>query len=202
MKAPIWVLLCSCAVGFSIAFLTGMWVRHDLAVPVLPESTEVRHETAHVDLAISSPDRSPVAVDEPTPAPTSIYEPLPVPNDAPATIDAGAAAELARLRAALDECRNGTFSALGNARALPEWGELDEAQRREVVSFLESFPVMLTPGEARLIATHTYEGGDRVANLILILGRERVLASVPTDARIRLQRDDPDRFADYFGTGG
>lgn len=108
-------------------------------------------------------------------------------------------AMIARLRAELDECRNGTFSAIGNARALPEWPKLDQAQQAGVLAFLEQFPVQLVAGEAQLIATHEAPGRDRLADVIGILGRRRVLGAMAPDQRVRMFNDDSDRFRDYFG---
>lgn len=106
--------------------------------------------------------------------------------------------EIARNRIALDECRNGRVPVLVLAKSLPEWPNLDETQRRTVIDFLERFPVTLGSGEALLVATHTSNGGDRMAELIALLGRERVLASMTAEARARMETDDPQGFADYF----
>lgn len=196
MKAPIWVALVSFCAGFIVhRAATNDGAERIEFEPVSPTPMDGRPATPSIELA-SVPDRSPVVVDVPTFA-TAPADPIERHTDEINRLTH--AIELARLRAALDECRNGTFSPIGNAHALPEWPELDAAQRREVDSFLESFPVLLTAGEAKLIATHTFEGGDRIADLIRMLGRERVLAAMQPEARDAMQRDDPERFADYFG---
>lgn len=99
----------------------------------------------------------------------------------------------------LDECRNGPFSALGAVASLPEWAELDQAQRITVNDFLSRFPVQLGPGEATLIATYVSPTFDSTKDLIRMLGQQRVLSAMSPEARTKLQRDDPEQFADYFG---
>lgn len=108
-------------------------------------------------------------------------------------------AEVEMLRLAIDECRNGTGSVIGTAVALPEWRELDKAQRITVTAFLERFPIHLQPGEARLIATHRSPTGDTTRELITMLGIGRVRDAIPPETRERMQRDDPDEWLEFFG---
>jgi len=108
-------------------------------------------------------------------------------------------AEIERLRAELDECRDGPYSVLGTLHALPEWAGLEKGQRAIVLDFLRRFPVLLSVGEATLIATHASPTGDTTREVISMLGRARVLASMSPEARAKLQKDDPDEFEDYFG---
>jgi hypothetical protein len=108
-------------------------------------------------------------------------------------------AEIERLKAELDECRNGPHSVLGALHALPEWPGMDKVQRAIVLDFLRRFPVTLNVGEATLIATHASPTGDTTREIISMLGRSRVLASMSPEAREALQRADPEEFADYFG---
>lgn len=106
---------------------------------------------------------------------------------------------LAEAQRALDECRNGPFSALGSASALPEWAELDRAGRINVTAFLTQFPIQLGVGEAKLIATYVSPTFDTKADLVRMLGRDRVLRSMSVEARTKLQTDDPEEFAELFG---
>lgn len=107
--------------------------------------------------------------------------------------------DLARLRLDLDECKNGIHSVLGNVRTLPEWTTLSAPEQLTVTSFLTRFPVFLTAGEARMIATYVPFDSDATADLIAQLGRERVLLSLSREERERFQRDEPFEFEAYFG---
>lgn len=109
-------------------------------------------------------------------------------------------AEIDRLTAELDECRNGVYSVLGALHALPEWAALDRPQRAIILDFLRAFPVRLSPGEAVLIATHASPTGDTTAELIAMLGRSRVFNSMPPEAREKLLAEDPEAFRSYFGS--
>jgi len=189
---------------------------------VTTSSTAVDESVPPMLFTVSEPERADAAVTTPerVPVPAQVQgdgdgqlERAPEPTVTAAPLDPAVAqllgdqrvrigvleAEIERLRAELDECRDGPYSVLGTLHALPEWAGLEKGQRAIVLDFLRRFPVLLSVGEATLIATHASPTGDTTREIISMLGRARVLASMSPEARAKLQKDDPDEFEDYFG---